>query len=90
MYERLVAKVNSIDTSVFVLKTKYQTDKSGLEKKITDADKRIPDTSELFKKTNHMQKVSKTESKIPTLVKLERKSQIMIMINTLLFQNLIS
>ena len=28
MYEKLVAKVNSIDTSGFVLKTKYDTDKS--------------------------------------------------------------
>ena len=41
--EKLVAKVNSIDTSGFVLKTKYDTDKSDLEKK-------IPDTSGLVKK----------------------------------------
>ena len=33
----------------FVLKTKYDTDKSDLEKKISDADKKIPDTSELVK-----------------------------------------
>ena len=26
-YDKLVAKVNSIDTSAFVLKTKYDTDK---------------------------------------------------------------
>ena len=32
VYEKLVAKVNNIDTSEFVLKTKYQTDKS--DKKI--------------------------------------------------------
>ena len=81
MYERLVAKVNSIDTSVFVLKTKYQTDKSGLEKKITDADKRIPDTSELFKKTNHMQKVSKTESKIPSISGLATNSALTVVEN---------
>ena len=36
MYDKLVEKVNNIDTSGFVLKTKYQTDKSELEKKITD------------------------------------------------------
>ena len=32
-YDKLVAKVNSIDTSAFVLKTKYDTDKAELEKK---------------------------------------------------------
>ena len=43
MYDKLVEKVNNIDNSGFVLKTKYQTDKSELEKKITD-------TSDLVKK----------------------------------------
>ena len=38
VYDKLVAKVNNIDTSVFVLKTKYDADKSDLEKKISDAD----------------------------------------------------
>ena len=33
LYDKLVAKVNSIDTSRFVLKTKYDTDKSELETK---------------------------------------------------------
>ena len=37
MYNKLVAKVNNIDTSGFVLKNKYDTDKSDLEKKISDA-----------------------------------------------------
>ena len=31
MYDKLVTKVNNIDTSGFVLKTKYDTDKSELE-----------------------------------------------------------
>ena len=35
-YDKLVAKVNNIDTSDFVLITKYQTDKTELEKKIPD------------------------------------------------------
>ena len=39
VYDKLVVKVNSFDTSGFVLKTKYDTDKSVLEKKICDADK---------------------------------------------------
>ena len=43
VYDKLVAKVNSIDTSGFVLKTKYDTDKSELENK-------IPGTSGLVKK----------------------------------------
>ena len=45
-YVKLVAKVNSIDTSRFALKTKYDKDKSELENK-------IPDTSGLVKKTDY-------------------------------------
>ena len=41
--DKLVAKVNNIDTSDFVLKTKYSTDKTELEIK-------IPNTSGLVKK----------------------------------------
>ena len=33
-YDKLVTKVNSIDTNDFVLKTKHQTDKTELENKI--------------------------------------------------------
>ena len=36
VYNKLAANVNNIDTSDFILKTKYQTDKTELEKKITD------------------------------------------------------
>ena len=36
VYDKLAAKVNNIDTSDFVLKTKHQTDKTELEKKIPD------------------------------------------------------
>ena len=43
VYNKLVAKVDNIDTSDFVLKTKYNTDKTELENK-------IPDTSGLVKK----------------------------------------
>ena len=48
VYDKLVAKLNSIDTSGFVLKTNYDTDKSEIENK-------IPDTSGLFKKKNRLQ-----------------------------------
>ena len=37
VYHKLASKVNNIDTSEFVLETKYQTDKAKLEKKITNA-----------------------------------------------------
>ena len=50
MYDKLVAKVNSVDTSIFFLKTKYDTDKSDLEKKICDADKKLLIRVNLLKK----------------------------------------
>ena len=50
MYKKLVAKVNNIDANGFVLKTKYDTNKLDLEKKIGDAGKKIPDASGLAKK----------------------------------------
>ena len=36
MYDKLVAKANKIDTSRFVLKTKYQAGKAELENRIPD------------------------------------------------------
>ena len=39
--DKLVAKVNNIDISGFVLKTKYDTDKSDSEKITSDADKKF-------------------------------------------------
>ena len=50
MYDKLVAKVNNIDNNEFVLKTKYDIDKSDLEKIISDVGKEIPDTSGLGQK----------------------------------------
>ena len=41
VYNKLVTKVNKIDTTGFVLKTEYGTDKSDLEKKIDDAEKKF-------------------------------------------------
>ena len=38
--DKLVAKLDVIDTSGFVLKAKYDKDKSDLEKKINDSHKR--------------------------------------------------
>ena len=44
VYDKLAAKVNNIDTSAFVLKTKYQTDRTELEKK-------IPNVTDFVKET---------------------------------------
>ena len=52
MSDKLVAKVNSIDTSGFVLKSKYDTDKSEVENE-------IPDTSGLVKKQTTIIKLLK-------------------------------
>ena len=42
-HNKLVSKVNNIHTTGFALKTTYDADKSDLEKKISVADKKIPD-----------------------------------------------
>ena len=67
VYDKLVVKVNSIDTSVFVLKTKYDTDKSESENKISD-------TSSLVRKTYYDPKVSEIEGKIPDVTNLATKT----------------
>ena len=57
VYDKLAAKINNIDTSDFVLKTKYQTDKTELEK-------RISNLTDFVKKT----KLDQLEKKIQMLV----------------------
>ena len=74
VYDKLVPKVNNIDTSGFVLKTKYGKDKSDLEKKISDTDKKILDTSRLVKKTDYNAKISEIENKIPSIRGLDTNS----------------
>ena len=58
-YDKLVSKVNGIDTTKFVSRTKYENDGLDLEKKINDADKNIPDVSGLVKKQIPMLKLLK-------------------------------
>ena len=65
VYDKLVTKVNNIDTSDFVLKTKYNTDKTELENKIpnvndilkeaklTELENQIPDINNLATKTSY-------------------------------------
>ena len=59
LYNKLVAKVNNVDTSEFALKTKYQIDKAELEKK-------NPDVTDFVKKT----KLTESENKIPDVSSL--------------------
>ena len=78
MYYKLVAKVNNIDTSDFVLKTKYQRDKTELENnipnltdfvkkaKLTELENKIPDISNLATKTA----LTTVENKIPDVSNL--------------------
>ena len=80
VYEKLVAKVNNIDTKDFVLKTKYQTYKRELEKKIpnvayfvttklTELESKILDFSRLATKTA----LTVVENKIPDVSSLVKK-----------------
>ena len=63
MYDKLVAQVDNINTSDFVLKTTYNTDKVELQNK-------IPDVINLVKKT----KLTELENKIPDLSHLATKA----------------
>ena len=82
LYDKLTAKVSNIDTSDFVLETKYQTDKTELEKKIpdvsnlvkkaklTELENKIPDVSSLATKTA----LTAVENKIPSVSSLVKKT----------------
>ena len=49
-YVKLVAKVNGIDNTKFVSRTKDEKDRSDFEDKIDKIDKKIPDVTNLVKK----------------------------------------
>ena len=65
VYDKLVAKVNHIDTSDFVLETKYQKSKTKTENK-------IPDTSDLV--TDYNSKITEIERKMPDISNLARQT----------------
>ena len=65
VYDKLVAKVNNIDTNDFVLKTKYNADKTELEKK-------IPDVTDFVKKV----KLTNLKNKIPNVSSLATKAKL--------------
>ena len=80
----MVAKVNNIDTSSFVLKIKYQTDKTEVEKKIpnvtdfvkkaklAELDNKISDVSSLATKTA----LTAVENKIPSINNKEKITEV--------------
>ena len=67
MYDKLVAKVDNIDTSNFVLKTNFNTKPTGLENK-------IPINSGLVKKTDYNTKITEIENRIPSISNLATKT----------------
>ena len=66
-YNKLVTKVDNIDTSYLVKKTDYNT-------KITEIEDKIPDTSSFVKKTDYNTKITETEDKIPDTSNLATKA----------------
>ena len=68
-YNKLVTKVNNIDTSGLVKKTDYNT-------KITEIKDKIPDTSGLVKKTDYNAKITEIEDKIPDTSNFARKTSL--------------
>ena len=67
VYDKLAAKVNNIDTKNFDLKTKYQTEKAKLKKKIPEVTDFVDD---FVKKT----KLTELENKIPDVISLATKT----------------
>ena len=76
VYDKLFFKVNNIDTSRFVLKTKHDTDKSELENK-------IPDAIDLVKKTHYNTKIVEIEGEIPDVNNLVTKTTLTTVENNL-------
>ena len=73
-HNKLLTKVNGIDTTNFVLRTKYEKDGSNFENKINKVDKKIPDVSDLVKKTDFNAKITEVEGKIPSITRLATSS----------------
>ena len=93
-YEKLVNKVNGIDSTNFVSRTKYEKDGSDCEDKINKIEKKIPGISDLVKKSvltaieNKIPDISglattsaltAVENKIPNVTSLVKKKQILIL-----------
>ena len=70
VYDKVVTNVNTIETSEFVLKMQYNTNKLYLEKKIDYADTNIANTSGHVKKIDNHSKITEIEGKIPGITGL--------------------
>ena len=81
VYDKLVAKVNGIDNTKFFSRTKYEKGGSDFENKIDKIDKKIPDVTNLVKKTDFNTKVTEIESKIPDVSSLATKSALTVVEN---------
>ena len=68
-YDKLVNKVNGIDNTNFVSRTKCENDGSDFEEKIDKINKKIPDVSDLVKKSA----LTAVENKIPDVSDLVKK-----------------
>ena len=73
-YNSLKTKLNSIHTTNFLLKTKYEKDGSHFEDKISKIDKKISDVSGLVKKIDLNAKITEVEEKIPSISGLAANS----------------
>ena len=65
----------------FVKKAKYEKDGTGFEDKIDKIDKKVPDITNLVKKTNFYTKVTEIEGKIPDVSSLVTKSALPVVEN---------
>ena len=63
-YNTLKTKVNAIDTSGFVTRTKFTTDTNILGDKIDKVDKKIPDITKLATKSSITYLITEAEDKI--------------------------
>ena len=86
-YNKLVTKVDNIDTTGFVLKTKYYTDKTDLGKKISDTEKKIPDASAFVRKPDYSPKITAIENKIPSISGVATNSVLTAVENTAVIQH---
>ena len=82
-YHQLVAKVNGIDNTKFVSRTKYEKDRSDFEDKIDKIDKKIPVVTNFVKKTDFNAKVTEIEGKIPDISSLATKSALTVVENNI-------
>ena len=80
-YDKLVAKVNGTDNTNFVSRTKYEKDGSDFEDKTDKIDKKIPDVTNLVKKTDFNTKVTEIEGKIPDVSSFATKSTLTVVEN---------